>query len=488
MTGPGRGRKWPNQGFFEQCPPVCCHLDGRSVELRSCLLDIFVEIGLVAVTFAELFQNKNPYFSVYYNPIPTDGTAIAVTLFRERRLGKVKIFGRSFRWILVIPIVGGLGILFVWLAYGKDPGANAFTTAIVQKETIEETVSAVGVVQPLEYVDVGTQVTGQLKALHVAIGDRVKEKDLLAEIDPTLFAAAVGKTKATLQNLQAQLADKLASKRLAEQQNARNKQLLEANAASAEVVEQSVAAEEQAKAQVEALRAQIKQAESQLSADEANLRYTKIYAPMSGTVVSLPARQGQTLVASQQAPVILRIADLSTMTVWAQTSEADVPKIRVGMDAYFNTLGEPNRRWSGRVRQVLPTPDTVNNVILYNVLFDVANPDLALKTQMSAQVYFVLAKAQDALVVPSGAIKSARGAEGPGKTGRANVANPACKVSVLQDGEPLDKPVTVGISNRLVTQVLSGLSEGETVIVKSAKRTERSGARPLPGATQGRGH
>jgi membrane fusion protein, macrolide-specific efflux system len=400
--------------------------------------------------------------------------------------------GRSFRWVYVVPVIVAAGVLFAWLLSGKGSTADTFVTAKVQKGTIEETVSAVGVVQPLEYVDVGTQVTGQLKTLHVAIGDRVKEKDLLAEIDPTLFIAAVDKTRANLDNLRAQLTDKLAQKRLAEQLNARNKQLFEAKAASAEVVEQSTAAEEQAGAQATALRAQIRQSESQLSADEANLRYTKIYAPMSGTIVSLPARRGQTLVASQQAPVILRIADLSTMTVWAQTSEADVPKIKIGMTAYFNTLGEPNRRWHGKVRQVLPTPDTLNNVILYNVLFDVANPDLALKTQMSAQVYFVLAKAEDTLVVPTAALGQAKGPtrtgkEAAGAGGRPRATGPTRRVSVLTNGEVEERTITVGISNRVLAQVVSGLREGETVITgTSAKGKTKSGQRPLPGSNQGR--
>lgn len=382
-------------------------------------------------------------------------------------------------------LIIGCGLSFVWFMSNKDSAANPVTTAKVEKGTIEETVSAVGVLQPLEYVDVGTQVTGQLKTLHVAIGDRVKAKQLLAEIDPTLFIAAVNKTKATLQNLQAQLIEKVAQKRLAEQLNARNKQLFEAKAASAEVVEQSAAVEEQAKAQVDALRAQIKQIESQLAADKANLQYTKIYAPMSGTVVSLPARQGQTLVASQQAPIILRIADLSTMTVWAQTSEADVPKIKVGMTAYFNTLGEANRRWYGKVRQILPTPDTINNVILYNVLFDVANPDLALKTQMSAQVYFVLAKAENTLVVPSAALSPIKGAT---LETRAKSGQPTHKASVLVGDKTEERKVTSGISNRMLTQVLSGMSEGETVVISTAKggTRARSGSGTLPG-TQGVG-
>src|SRR6185503_17485715 len=119
-------------------------------------------------------------------------------------------------------------------------------------------------------------------------------------------------------------------------------------------------------AQIDALRAQIQQIESNLKADQANLGYTKIFAPMAGTVVDIIARQGQTLNANQQAPIILRIADLSTMTVVTQVSEADVAKLKLGVAAYFTTLGQPDRRRIGKLRQILPTPQVVNNVVLYS--------------------------------------------------------------------------------------------------------------------------
>ena len=217
---------------------------------------------------------------------------------------------------------------------------------------------------------------------------------------------------------------------------------------------------------------------------------------MAGTVVSLTARQGQTLVSSQQAPVILRIADLSTMTVWAQASEADVPKIRVGMPVYFNTLGLPERRWTGKVRQILPTPETVNNVILYNVLFDAENPDGVLKPQMSAQVYFLLARADNALLIPANALQgSARGKKPADNDDVARAAKPpkvaaetaAAKeggepaapkkrrfvVRVLKDGQAEEREITVGVLTRLKAQVLSGLEEGEVVVTGTAAKDQK---------------
>src|SRR5688500_17456296 len=133
---------------------------------------------------------------------------------------------------------------------------------------------------------------------------------------------------------------------------------------------------------------------------------------MAGTVVTQAAKQGQTLNANQSAPIVLRIADLSTMTVQTQVSEADVSRLSVGMPVYFTTLGDQRKRWYGKLRQINPTPEVVNNVVLYNALFDVENPDRALMTQMTAQVFFVVAQAKDAVLVPVGALRPVGAATG----------------------------------------------------------------------------
>src|SRR5690606_34112149 len=146
---------------------------------------------------------------------------------------------------------------------------------------------------------------------------------------------------------------------------------------------------------------------------------TRIVAPMAGTVVSITARQGQTLNANQQAPTILRIADLSTMTVETQVSEADIGRLRLGMDVWFTTLGANGQRWESQLRRTDPTPTVTNNVVLYNALFDVPNADRRLMTQMTAQVFFVVARAEDAITVPLAALSGltpARGGRQPAAT------------------------------------------------------------------------
>ena len=280
-----------------------------------------------------------------------------------------------------------------------------------------------------------------------------------------------------LLNLKAQLQDKQSQRALAEQQLNRQMALIKARATSEDALQTSQATFKSAVAQVASLQAQIQQTESALKGDQANLGYTKIYAPMAGTVVSMTAKQGQTLNANQQAPIILRIADLSTMTVWAQVSEADVPRIAVGMPVYFNTLGLPKRRWESKVRQVLPTPDAVNNVVLYNVIFDVANADATLKPQMSTQVFFRVASVANALTIPEAALQSAAKARKTKdrKGGEPRGEEKAYVVRVLHEGQVEERPVSVGLQTRMQAQVLSGLAAGEEVIVGSATNKAKSG-------------
>ena len=246
--------------------------------------------------------------------------------------------------------------------------------------------------------------------------------------------------------------------------------------------------------------------------DEANLGYTKIYAPIAGTVVSQAAKQGQTLNANQQAPIVMRIADLSTMTVQAQVSEADVPKLHVGMDVYFTTLGGDNRRFYGKLRQIPPTPTVVNNVVLYDALFDVANPNQALMTQMTAQVFFVASSAKDAVLVPLTALRpvaaegrpraprvsGAGAAEGKGAARSAGAdprnqfANGRALVSVVDaDGKVADREVKVGVMNRVSAQIVSGLEPGEKVVIgtkaPAAAAPAQTGSALAPNAAKGGG-
>ncbi|HTF94810.1 MAG TPA: efflux RND transporter periplasmic adaptor subunit [Cellvibrio sp.] len=302
-------------------------------------------------------------------------------------------------------IISVIAIVLVWkFAFANDENEIVYTTEAVTRGNIENLVTATGTLQPQDYVDVGAQVSGQLKKLHVEVGSEVKAGDLLAEIDATVYAAKVDATRAQLQNQKAQLLDREAQLTLAEINFKREKNLFAEDATTSESLETADAGLKSARAQLKSLQAQIAQIESTLRVEAANLDYAKIYAPMDGTVVSITSRQGQTLNTNQMAPTIMRVADLSIMTVQTQVSEADIGKLRKDMDVYFTTLGSQGRRWYSKLDRIQPTPEILNNVVLYNALFDVPNENRLLMTQMSTQVFFIESQAREVLLVPMSAV------------------------------------------------------------------------------------
>jgi len=363
-----------------------------------------------------------------------------------------------------------LGLLCGVLWWGLFRSHEIVDTVVIGRGDIEVSVTALGVLQPRKYVDVGAQASGEIRRIAVQPGSRVKKGDLLVEIDPSVQQARVNADRATLDSLRAQLDEARADGDLARQQDERQRRMAAEGSTREEDVQAARAALRVAQARMASLRAQIKGASSVLEGDEAQLGYTRIYAPMDGTIVTLDAREGQTLNATYQTPRILRIADLSAMTVWTQVSEADVRRIHPGMPVYFTTLGE-DRRWTGTVRQVLPAPpnpapdgasgdaakdsaaSNAGKVVLYTVLFDVDNADGALMPQMSAQVFFVEAAARNVVLAPLSALRAVAGQTG------------AYTAKVQTPGGGIDtREVRTGVHDRLQAEVLSGLRPGDKLV------------------------
>lgn len=392
-----------------------------------------------------------------------------VTPPRRRRRSRIWL------WLPAIAILAGAGY-YGWRAYAPAETTAAIITETVVRGDIENAVTAVGTLEAVKSVDAGAQVSGQLKALHIAIGDKVEKDTLLAEIDPATIENRMEINRAELANLQAQLESKKAQLTLRQANIARQRNLVAGSAAAQQALDQAVADLAAAEADVNATEAQIRKQQATLAGDDVDLGYTKIYAPMAGTIVANPVKEGQTLNAAQSAPTIVTIADLSTMTVRAEVSEADVSRLKVGMEAYFTLLGQPGKRFIGTLRQIEPTPTVENNVVLYNALFDVPNLDGELMTSMSAQVFFVQAAAHDVLTVPSGAVTMKRG-EGGGK--------PTAQVTVVTaSGATEVRPVETGIRNRVSIEIKSGLEEGDRVVISAGSGNARaSGSR----GGQGRG-
>lgn len=367
---------------------------------------------------------------------------------------------RTRKWLLLALLIC-LGAGAYAAFSGKKTTDTDTDTKIytVEKGNVEEIVTAQGKLEPKQYVDVGTQVSGQIKKLYFQIGDNVKQGDLLAEIDPRLYEATMEASTAQLQSLRAQLSDMQASLELARKQAARNDQLIKTKAISRDAADVTAAALKSAQAHVEAQKAAITQMESKLQGDKTNLSYTKIYAPISGTISTLPTKEGQTLNANQTAPTILQIADLDTMTIRAQVAEADVMRLRGITDVSFTTLGSLDKHWKGTVRQLLPSPEVINDVVLYDVLIDVDNRERQLMNGMSTQISFQIGNAHDVPVLPVEAL-------GPRAPKDDNGQGRAYRVQKKGAGEII---IHVGLMDRANAEIKDGLSEGDEVTVTRSK-------------------
>jgi macrolide-specific efflux system membrane fusion protein len=366
--------------------------------------------------------------------------------------------------ITVFACIAAIVIGYRW-AFVKTPAK--YTTAVIERGNVENTVVAAGILQPLSYVDVGAQTSGLLKSLKVARGDKVEKGQLLAEIDPVLASTALASAQAGLRDLTAQREVKRAQLALAKLERDRNDELLKVNQISVEDRDITKSAYDVAFATVNSLTAQIMEATSAVDAAKADLGYTKIAAPIDGEVVSITTLQGQTINDKAQAPNILRIANLDTITVCAQVSEADIVNVKVGQGVYFTILGMADRRWTGTVRQILPTPELINNVVFYDVLFDVANPDRMLKIQMTAQVFIVLAQAKNVLLIPVSAIGNA-------------TPNSAILVRVLKPNNEVEpRAIKIGVKSEIMAEVTQGLQEKEKIILNEIKSKGRTGKSAL---------
>ncbi|MBS6036928.1 MAG: efflux RND transporter periplasmic adaptor subunit [Pseudomonas sp.] len=323
-----------------------------------------------------------------------------------------------------------------WQLLPNDAEQRPFVR--VARGNIESSVTALGTLQPRQYVDVGAQASGQIRTLHVEQAEHL----------------------------------------LARQQLQRQQRMAADGATRDEDVQTAQAKVLTTQARIHRYQAQILQARASLRSAEAQLGYTRIYAPMSGTVVAVDARAGQTLNAQQRTPLILRIARLSPMTIWAEVSEADIGQVKPGMQAYFTTLSGGGRRWTSTVRQILPIPPKpldqlsqgggspapaapsggtssgAGRVVLYTVLLDVDNADNALMADMTAQVFFVAGSAQNVLTAPVAAL-----------AGKPDQPDQRTAQVLADNGQVQQRAVRIGLSDRLRVQILDGLKEGDRLLI-----------------------
>jgi macrolide-specific efflux system membrane fusion protein len=330
-------------------------------------------------------------------------------------------------------------------------------TVTVHRGDIQQTVDAAGKLQLHKWADTYPQIGGQVKDVLVAVGDSVKADQVLLEIAPARQPAKLESNRAQMARLQADLADQRAQLDFAQLQFKRQTQLKAQNATREEAFESARMNASSASARVDAITAQIRELEATMKIDEDARQQTHVKAPISGTVVSMAVRPGQMVAAAQPATPLLRVADLSEMTVAARVAEDDVTRLRPGMAASFTTPGYPGKRWAGKLRQVIPVPaegtGEQGKQAFYIVLFEVRNPDHELMSGMSAQVQFVVAQARDTLLLPLSGLGA------PDEEGLYTV-------NVVGAGQQLSaRKVKVGLRDAKQAQILSGLAAGDKVLV-----------------------
>lgn len=370
---------------------------------------------------------------------------------------------------LVAVALGGYA-LKTWLL--PAPTTGGLLTAEVRSANIEQTVIATGTLEAFKQVSVGAQVSGQITRLHVDFGDQVKQGEPIAEIDSMTQQNDLANAKASLANVKAQRAVQAATLKKVQLAFARQQSMLAQNASSREDYETAEADLNTAKAQVAALDAQIQQAQIQVSTAEVDLGYTKITAPIDGTVVGVVVKEGQTVNSAQSAPTIVKVAQLDKMTVRAEISEADVVNLQPGLPVYFTILGEPGKRHEATLRMIEPAPDSINTsdssssssssttstdtAVYYIAVFDVPNADGKLRISMTTEVNIVLDSVKDAASVPVSALGSAN-------------RDGSYTVQVLgKGGKVEERQIRTGLEDSINAQVLDGLQVGDKVVLGDA--------------------
>jgi HlyD family secretion protein len=359
--------------------------------------------------------------------------------------------------IILLAVIGYI----LFRGNGNEP---KFRTEKVTKGDLVMTVTSTGTVNPVTTVLVGTQVSGTIKEIYVDFNSPVKKGQLIARIDPALFEAQVNQARANLFSAKANLEKAEATLVDAKRTMERNKELLSKNLIAQSDFDTAETNYETAKASVSAVKAQVVQTEAALSLAETNLYYTKIVSPVEGIVVSRNVDVGQTVAASFQTPTLFSIAqDLTKMQIDGNVDESDIGNIKVGQDVEFIVDAYPDITFKGKVWQVRNAPITVQNVVTYDVVIQVANPELKLKPGMTANVSIITAIKKDVLKIPNAALRfslSEKGVQTPEKKGPG--------IWILEKEQPMRIPVSTGISDGNYTELVSGeIREGQEVIIES---------------------
>ena len=381
--------------------------------------------------------------------------------------------------ILIILLILGVGGYFVYDKFFKAKEEEVeFITKQAKKGSFSKKVDATGEIFATELIDVGAQVSGQIKKLYVKLGDQVKKGDMIASIDSSTQQNSIDNKEAQLAIYKAQLESAKVALNIAKTQFDREKALFAKNATSKQEFESAKNTYSANSAKIKELEAQIKQTNIELSTAKINLGYTKITAPRDGTVVSVQVEEGQTVNANQTTPTIVNIADLSHVKMKMQIAEGDITKIKVGTPVEYSILSEPTKKFQTTVSSIDPGLTTLSDgsygssssskssyssssssssAVYYYAQSIVDNKDGILRIGMTTQNELLIANVEDAIIVPSIGIKKDEN---------------GTFVYVLKDGKPVKTEVKTGIKDNLDTQIISGINEGDEIITSQGSSSE----------------
>ena len=381
--------------------------------------------------------------------------------------------------ILIILLILGVGGYFVYDKFFniKDEKVE-FITKKAKKGSFSKKVDATGEIFATELIDVGAQVSGQIKKLYVKLGDQVKKGDMIASIDSSTQQNSIDNKEAQLAIYKAQLESAKVALNIAKTQFDRENALFAKNATSKQEFESAKNTFSANSAKIKELEAQIKQTNIELSTAKINLGYTKITAPRDGTVVSVQVEEGQTVNANQTTPTIVNIADLSHVKMKMQIAEGDITKIKVGTPVEYSILSEPTKKFQTTVSSIDPGLTTLSDgsygssssskssyssssssssAVYYYAQSIVDNKDGILRIGMTTQNELLIANVEGAIIVPSIGIKKDEN---------------GTFVYLLKDGKPVKTAVKTGIKDNLDTQIISGINEGDEIITSQGSSSE----------------
>ena len=355
--------------------------------------------------------------------------------------------------------------LLFFMLRGKN--SSAYKTEKAAKGDIRSACIATGTVNPITTVLVGTQVSGRIKELYADFNSPVTKGQLIALIDPSPFESQLEQARANLLSAQAALAKAQATLKEADRNFGRKRELFKNNVIGKSEIDAEETNGAVSKAQVGLAEAQVVQAEASFKLSETNLQYTKIISPVDGIVISRNVDIGQTMAAMFQSPTLFSIAqDLSKMQINTNVDESDIGGIKSGQDAEFVVDAYPDTVFNGKVSQVRNAPVVVQNVVTYDVVITVANPDLKLKPGMTANVSIINGIKNGVLRIPNGALRFK-----PKKTPASASTDRGQKVWLPDGDEPKPVKVKTGITDGAWSELLEGdIAEGQEVIVGLAEK------------------